>query len=61
MAGHRSTDIDRLGDRVRVRIDGVLPLTAEITTAALNALELRPGDRCWHVTVKATDIEAYPV
>ena len=54
------TDIERLGDRVRVHIDGVLPLTAEITTAALNALELRPGDLVLAVA-KATDIEAYPV
>ena len=41
----RSTDVDRLGDRVRVGIDGVLPLTAEITAAALDALQLRPGRR----------------
>ncbi len=53
-------DIDRLGDRVRVGIDGVLPLTAEITAAALEAMQLRPGDLT-HASVKATDIEAYPV
>jgi len=52
-------DIDRLGDRVRVGIDGALPLTAEITTAALEALQLRPGDDV-HSSVKATDIEVYP-
>ena len=52
-------DISRLGDRVRIRIDGVLPLTAEITSAALDALGLRSGDEV-HATVKATDIEAYP-
>ena len=51
--------IDLLGDRARVGLDGALPLTAEITTAALGALDLRPGD---HVvaTAKATDITAYP-
>ena len=53
------TDIDRLGDRVRVGIDGVLPLVAEITVAALDALQLRSGDPV-HVSVKATDIEVYP-
>jgi molybdate transport system ATP-binding protein len=53
------TDIERLGDRARVSIDGALPLTAEITVAALDALELRPGDEV-HASVKATDIEAYP-
>ena len=53
-------DIDRLGDRVRMGIDGVLPLTAEITAAALDAMQLRPGDEV-HASVKATDIEAYAV
>ena len=53
-------DIDRLGDRVRVMIDGPIPLTAEITAAALDALHLRPGDPV-HTAVKATDIEVSPV
>ena len=52
-------EVDRLGDRVRVGIDGRLPLTAEITVAALEALQLRPGDDV-HASVKATDIEVYP-
>jgi molybdate transport system ATP-binding protein len=54
------TDLDRLGDRVRVHLDGPLPLTAEITVAALDALALRPGDEI-SASVKATDIHAYPV
>ena len=53
------TDIDRLGERARLGIDGALPLTAEITLAALDALALRPGDEV-HVAAKATDIEVYP-
>ena len=52
-------DVDRLGDRVRVGVDGPLHLTAEITTAALETLQLRPGDPV-HAAVKATDIEVYP-
>ena len=52
-------EIDRLGDRARVGLDGPLHLTAEITIAALDTLALRPGDQV-HATVKATDIEAYP-
>jgi molybdate transport system ATP-binding protein len=52
-------DIDRLGDRVRVGVDGPLHLTAEITTSALDNLHLRPGDTV-HATVKATDIDTYP-
>jgi molybdate transport system ATP-binding protein len=51
-------DIDRLGERVRVGIEGSLPITAEITTAALESMQLRPGDTVY-AAVKATDIEAY--
>ena len=36
-------DIDRLGDRARVGIDGALPLTAEITTAALEPSACAPA------------------
>jgi molybdate transport system ATP-binding protein len=53
------TGVDRLGDRVRVGVDGALPLTAEITVASLESLALRPGDTI-HASVKATDIEVYP-
>ena len=53
------TGIERLGDRVRVALDGPLPLTAEITVAALEALELRPGDPLL-AAAKATEIEVYP-
>jgi molybdate transport system ATP-binding protein len=52
-------DIDRLGDRVRIGIDGPLHLTAEITAHALDTLALRPGDTV-HASVKATDIDTYP-
>ena len=54
------SDIDLLGDRARVHLDGPLPLTAEITAAALTQLALRPGDRIY-AAAKATDIECYPV
>jgi len=53
------TDIDRLGHRVRVVVVGALPLIAEITVEAFDALQLRPGDEI-HASVKATDIEVYP-
>jgi molybdate transport system ATP-binding protein len=52
-------DIDRLGDRVRVVVDGELPLTAEITATALDDLGLRVGDVV-HASVKATDIQVAP-
>jgi molybdate transport system ATP-binding protein len=51
-------DIDRIGDRVRVGFDGPVQLVAEITTSAMESLDLRPGDVV-HAAVKATDIEAY--
>ena len=53
-------DIDRLGDRVRVSIDGPLRLVAEITALALDTLDLLPGDTV-HAAVKAVDIDTYPV
>jgi molybdopterin-binding protein len=40
----RVDGIDRLGDRVRVSVDGPLRLVAEITARALDAMDLRPGD-----------------
>jgi molybdate transport system ATP-binding protein len=52
-------DIDRLGDRARLRLDAALPLTAEVTVAALDDLDLRPGDQV-HAAVKATEIEISP-
>jgi len=52
-------DVDRQTDRVRVRLSGDIPLVAEITPAALDALTLQPGDRVW-ASVKATEISTYP-
>ncbi|MEZ5266878.1 MAG: ABC transporter ATP-binding protein [Acidimicrobiia bacterium] len=51
-------ELDRHADRVRVRLDGPLPVTAEITAAALAELGLHPGDTVW-ASVKATDITTY--
>jgi molybdate transport system ATP-binding protein len=53
------TDVDRQADRVRVRLTGEVPLVAEITPAALDALALQPGDQVW-ASVKATEITTYP-
>lgn len=52
-------DIDRLGGRVRVVVDGELPLTAEITATALDDLQLGVGDVVL-ASVKATDIQVSP-
>jgi len=50
---------DLLGDRVRVRVQGSVPLVAEVTPAAVAALGLREGQAVW-TAVKATEIMAYP-
>jgi molybdate transport system ATP-binding protein len=55
----RVVGFDLLGDRVRVRVDGAVPLVAEITPAAVAALDLREGQQVW-TAVKATEIETYP-
>lgn len=46
---------DLLGDRVRVRIDGPVPLVAEVTPSAVDDLDLTAGSRVW-AAVKATDL-----
>jgi molybdate transport system ATP-binding protein len=52
--------LDVEGDRVRVRVSGVVPLVAEITPGAVADLALGDGGPVW-VSVKATEIEVYPV
>ena len=51
--------IELLGDRVRVRVAGAMPLVAEITPAALRELELTEGTPVW-TAVKATEITVFP-
>ena len=51
-------ELDHHADRVRVRLAGPLPVTAEITPAALAELALHPGDEVW-ASVKATEITTY--
>jgi molybdate transport system ATP-binding protein len=48
-------DVDRLGDRVRVRLDGPLQLVAELTPAGLAALGVGPHDRLW-ASLKASEV-----
>jgi molybdate transport system ATP-binding protein len=52
-------DLEADRDRVRVALDGSLPLVAELTTAAVAELDLVPGAPVW-ATVKAVDIDTYP-
>ncbi len=53
------TDVDVLAERVRVRIDGPVPLVAEVTSSAASDLGLRPGARVWSA-VKATEVRVEP-
>jgi len=52
-------ELDALGDRVRVRIEGAVPIVAEVTDAAARELHLVPGAAVV-ATVKATEVAVYP-
>ncbi len=51
--------IERFGDQVRVHLDGEIPVSADITPAALADLRLTVGSPAW-AGVKATEVECYP-
>ncbi|MFW5416148.1 ABC transporter ATP-binding protein [Nocardiopsis sp. CNT-189] len=55
----RVEGVERFGDQVRVRLGGALPLSADITPAALAELSPEPGGEVW-ASVKATEVECYP-
>jgi len=50
--------IDDEGERARVRVDGPVALTAEITARSRRDLALAVGDPIW-ISVKATEIEVF--
>jgi molybdopterin-binding protein len=51
--------LDRQGDRVRVTVEGMPRLVAEVTPAAVHELELADGGEVW-VSLKAAEVEVYP-
>jgi molybdate transport system ATP-binding protein len=51
--------IDPEGDRWRIRVDGTVPLVAEVTPAAATELSLADGGRVF-AAIKATEIDVYP-
>jgi molybdate transport system ATP-binding protein len=51
-------DIDDEGDRIRVHLGDPVPLTAEITPAALAALSLQPDAPVW-LSFKATEVHVH--
>ena len=55
----RAGGIELLGDRARVRIEGDVPMVAEVTPAALAELGLVEGSPVW-LSFKATDVAVYP-
>lgn len=55
----RVAGIELMGGRVRVRIDGEVPLVAEVTPAALRELGLAEGGEIW-LSFKATEVGVYP-
>ncbi len=55
----RASALDFQGDRVRVVIEGEMPIVAEVTPAAVRELDLAEGGEVW-VSVKATEITVYP-
>jgi molybdate transport system ATP-binding protein len=55
----RASHIELLGNRVRVRIEGQVPLVAEVTPSALRELDLIEGGEVW-LSFKATDVGVYP-
>jgi molybdate transport system ATP-binding protein len=50
--------LDHEGERVRVTVDGVVPLSADVTRAGASALGLVPGTEVW-TSIKATEVAIY--
>ncbi len=53
-------EIERIDGRARVSIEAPIPLVAEVTLGAIDAMALRPGDQVY-AAVKATDISTYAI
>jgi molybdate transport system ATP-binding protein len=51
--------VDLMGDRVRVRIDGAPPITAEVPPAAVDELKLDDGGELW-ATFSPAAVKVYP-
>jgi molybdate transport system ATP-binding protein len=55
----RVAGIEQHGATVRVSVDGVPPVLADVTPGAVAELGLAPGQELW-VSLKATEVTAYP-
>jgi molybdate transport system ATP-binding protein len=56
----RVRGVDLLGDRVRIHVDGEVPVVAEVTAAAVGDLGLHDGVDVW-TAVKATEVAVYAI
>ncbi|MGH9060745.1 MAG: TOBE domain-containing protein, partial [Acidimicrobiales bacterium] len=54
----RVAELYPAGDHARVRVDGPVPLVAEVTTGAVAELHLADGGPIW-AALKATEVEIY--
>ncbi|HYO85503.1 MAG TPA: TOBE domain-containing protein, partial [Dermatophilaceae bacterium] len=52
------SDLEPIGDRVRVQVAGTPPALVDVTAAAVADLDLRVGRLVW-LSVKATEVHAY--
>ena len=55
----RVSGVELSGGRVRVRVDGDIPLVAEVTQASITDMKVREGGEVW-VSFKSTDVGVYP-
>jgi molybdate transport system ATP-binding protein len=55
----RVAGVESESGRVRVRVEGAIPVVAEVTPAAVAELSLIEGDQIW-VSIKATEVSVYP-
>ena len=55
-----AAELHLAGDRARVRVSGPVALVAEVTAASVAELHLADGGPVW-ASVKATDIDTYPI
>jgi molybdate transport system ATP-binding protein len=56
----RVRGVDLLGDRVRIHVDGNVPVVAEVTAESVGDLGLQDGVDVW-ASVKATEVDVYAI
>ncbi|MEA2655048.1 MAG: molybdate transport system ATP-binding protein [Chloroflexota bacterium] len=54
----RVSGVEMLGGRVRVRVEGDIPLVAEVTPGAISDMNVEEGGEVW-VSFKSTDVGIY--